>query len=161
MDHCSCAHGRMRCDALARGDDGIWSMMSSLAVSQEITAERALSTPPWTSKHHSAYQIALRTPIYSDFRLFSIRFSCPEKLRCHSKTQVSPPRAREGVARAATTPRAGATVESESITTGSAFSPLSWTVRVAARAESQRVTSSYGELHRVKIDLHRADMYRR
>ena len=48
MDHCSCAHGRMRCDALARRDDGIWSTMSSLAVSQEITAERALSTPPFT-----------------------------------------------------------------------------------------------------------------
>ena len=71
------------------------------------------------------------------------------KSSCHSKTQFSPPRAREGVARAAATPRAGATDESESITTGSAFSPLSWTVRVAARAESHRVTSSYIESNRV------------
>ena len=122
MDHCSCAHGRRRCDALARGDDGIWSTMSSLAVSQEITAERALSTPPWTSKHHSAYQIALRTPIYSDFRLFSIRFSCSEKLRCHPKTQIPLSPTREGVARAAATPGTGATDESESSTTGSTFS---------------------------------------
>ena len=103
MDHCSCAHGRMRCDALARGDDGIWSTMSSLAVSQEITAERALSTPPWTSKHLGAYtklhsELGF-TPICSDFRLVSIRFSCSEKLLPLENSVLATPRARRRRAR--------------------------------------------------------------
>jgi len=58
MDHCSCARGRKRRDALARNDDGmnyywvndvfIWRSLTD--VSQQITAERALSTPPRTPK---------------------------------------------------------------------------------------------------------------
>ena len=73
---------------------------------------------------HTKLHSELRfTPICSDFRLGSIRFSCSDLLRCHSKTQISPPRAREGAARATLTPGAGATDESESKTTGSTSSP--------------------------------------
>ena len=54
MDHRSCGRGRKRRDALARNDDGmnygVFILRSSTAVSQEITAERALSTPPRTPK---------------------------------------------------------------------------------------------------------------
>jgi hypothetical protein len=53
----------MRRDALARNDDGTGSTTSSTAVSQEITAERALSTPPWTPKLHRAGMRLAGTPM--------------------------------------------------------------------------------------------------